>query len=69
MEIKLTPAQRGLNIGLELHRHHEPKTWRARVDAIEDPEERKAAEDYLRGIIARAKVVKALNKDTPKAKR
>lgn len=50
-----TPRQRGIWIALELHRRADPKTWRASVDKIEDPEARAAADDYLRGIIQRMK--------------
>lgn len=61
-----TPAQRGVMQALELQRRADPKTWRRAVDAIPDPEERAAADAYLRDIIARMKVVARLTRDNPR---
>jgi hypothetical protein len=54
---KLRPAQQGLAIAQALHRTADPKAWRAAVDAIEHPDARRAAEDYLRGIAARMRAL------------
>jgi hypothetical protein len=61
----LTPERRGLAHALELHRGVDPRQWRVRVDAIEDPIEKKVAEEYLHGIIARMKVARAANGGAP----
>jgi hypothetical protein len=61
---KLTPAQRGLQIGLQLHWRADPKTWRAAVDAIACPETRQVADDYLRGIVVRMRAAKAAQEGT-----
>jgi hypothetical protein len=50
---KLTPEQRGLVAALELHAKHDPKTWRAKVDAIACETERAVADAYLRVIVVR----------------
>lgn len=50
-----TAEERGRFRALEIQRREDPKTWRARVDAIADPEERAAADTYLRGIVQRMK--------------
>lgn len=52
-----TPRDRGLAIALDLQRRADPKTWRAQVDAIEDLEVRGVADEYLRAIIVRTRVV------------
>lgn len=57
-----TPRDRGIMLALELQRTVDPRDWRKRVDAIEDPEERRAAEDYLRAILTRMKVVRSLKR-------
>lgn len=62
MSAGLTPEQRGRWQALQLQMRADPSTWRAKVDAIEDPAERKAADDYLRGIVARTRVVAALKR-------
>lgn len=59
---KLTPQQRGLHRALILHRYTDPRKWRESVDAIEDETERAAADNYLRGIIARIRVAVAARK-------
>lgn len=59
----MTTAQdRGLTRALEIQRREDPKTWRARVDAIADPDERAAADAYLRGIVQRMRVIAALKR-------
>ena len=58
----MTPAERGRWAALQMQMRDDPKTWRAKVDAIADPAERQAADDYLRGIIARSRVVSALKR-------
>jgi len=50
---KLTPEKRGLHRAMLLQRYTDPKRWRAAVDAIEDPQERAVADNYLRGMLAR----------------
>lgn len=56
----LTTRDRGLWHALRIQRMCAPAQWRAQVDAIEDPAERQVAEDYLRGIIERIRVLRAL---------
>lgn len=58
----LTPAQRGLVFALDLHWRADPKTWRARVDEIQEPEARKVADDYLRAIVGRIRAYLQLKK-------
>ena len=58
----LTPQQRGLVEAMRIHRREQPKRWRELVDAIPDNDERKAADDYLGGIVARMRVLAALKK-------
>lgn len=60
----VTARDRGLGLALEIQRRDDPKTWRSKVDAIADPEERAVADDYLRGIVARMKAQRALKKGT-----
>jgi hypothetical protein len=62
----LTPRDRGLHAALQIQRQHDPRQWRAMVDAIADPEERKVAEDYLRSIIERMRALKALRDGEPR---
>jgi hypothetical protein len=58
----LTPRDRGLGHAVRIQKGYPPRQWRAQVDAIEDPAERQVAEDYLRGIIERIRVLLALRK-------
>lgn len=55
----MSARDRGLSIALNLHRREDPKNWRKYVDAIENLEERAAAEEYLRIILQRMKAAKA----------
>ncbi len=61
-----TPRDRGLSAALRIQRQHDPRQWRAMVDAIADPDERQAAEDYLRSIIERMRALKALRDGGPR---
>lgn len=61
---RLPPRQRGLAIALELHRHEDPRNWRAKVDAIECPEARAVAEDYLGMMVKRINALRAAKKKT-----
>lgn len=55
-----TARDRGVMRAVEIQRREDPKRWRAAVDAIADAEERAWAEDYLRGILERMKVIRSL---------
>lgn len=55
MKVPLTARDRGLSAAVDIQRRIDPRQWRAAVDAIEDPEERAVADDYLRSILARMK--------------
>lgn len=48
-----TPRERGLSAAVYIQLRADPAQWRSRVDAIEDPEVRAVAEQYLRDILAR----------------
>lgn len=62
----LTSRQRGLWRALEIQRFEDPKRWRELVDAIEDAEERAAAEQYLRDIVTRMRVVARIARENPR---
>lgn len=62
MSKELTARDRGLGIALQIHSYSDPKTWRSEVNAIEDEEERKVAEEYLKGIAIRTRVAAALKR-------
>lgn len=52
----------GLGWGLKLHRHTEPKDWPAALANV--PEEHRAdAEEYLRGIAARMRALRQLQRN------
>lgn len=59
---ELTARERGMARALEIQMREEPKRWRQLVDAIENLEERAAADNYLRGIVERMKVVASLRR-------
>jgi hypothetical protein len=61
---RLTPAQQGAAVALELHRRTPPRHWQAQIDALEHPEARAAASSYLEGIAARHRAILAID---PKA--
>ena len=63
---KLAPRDRGIWRALNMHRREDPRRWRQLVDAIEDAEERAAADGYLRVIVARMRASKAANRDNPR---
>jgi hypothetical protein len=47
---------RGLGHALRIQQAHaEPEAWKAALDAIADPEERRVAREYLKGIWIRTK--------------
>jgi hypothetical protein len=53
--------QDGLGWGLRIQRHREPKDWPAAL--LEVPEQHRAqAEEYLRGIAARMRTLRAMGK-------
>ena len=54
--------ERGLAAAVALQAKVDPRQWRDRVDRIEDPEERQVADDYLRGILERTRVVQQLRR-------
>jgi hypothetical protein len=56
----LTPEQHGLQVALKLHRSAPPKTWQAAINAIDDPQARAAAQQYLDGIAYRIRVIRSL---------
>ena len=62
MTRETTERDRGLGLALRIHRYCDTKTWRSEVDAIENEEERKVADDYFQGIVIRTRVVVALKR-------
>jgi hypothetical protein len=58
----LTPRDRGLGHAMRIQRQHDPREWRRQVDAIEDADERAVAEEYLRGMVDRIRVLRALKR-------
>jgi hypothetical protein len=51
--------------GLYLHRYHDHREWPRLLETMVPAEHRAGAEEYLRGIAARMRVVRQLRKSVP----